>query len=60
MEEDVRKPADRWSLGCNLEGFGLEELNAYAEALRAELARVEGMAAGKKAYLSDAAKLFKS
>lgn len=60
MDEDETKPARHWQLGCDLERFGLEELQAYAAALKAELARVEAMANGKQAYLSDAAKLFKS
>lgn len=60
MDEDEKKPTQKWSLGVDLERFGLEELEDYAAALRAELARVEAIKAGKQSYLSDAAKLFKS
>ena len=60
MEEEEKKAVPRWSLGCDLGPMGLEELGDYAEALRAELERVEGAAGAKKNYLGDAAKLFKT
>lgn len=60
MDEDEKKPAQKWTLGSDLERYGLEELEDYAAALRTELARVEAAKAGKRSHLSDAAKLFKS
>ncbi len=60
MDEDEKKVVKQWTLGCDLYGFGVEELEAYAAALKAELERVETARAGKQSYLGDAAKLFKS
>ncbi len=60
MDEEEKKAIPRWTLGCDLERMGVSELNDYADALKAELARVEGMVSGKQAYLGDAAKLFKT
>ncbi len=56
MEDEEKK---LWSLGCDLYSFGVEDLEDYAAALKAELERVEAIKAGKQAYLGDAAKLFK-
>ncbi|MBC6405853.1 MAG: DUF1192 domain-containing protein [Rhodospirillales bacterium] len=60
MDEDEIKPAKNWVLGCDLEAFGVAELEAYAQALEGELARVKATKEGKQAYLGNAAKLFKS
>ncbi len=60
MDEEEAKAAPRWTLGCDLERMGVSELDDYAAALRVELARVEEAINGKKSYLGDAAKLFKT
>lgn len=60
MEEEKKPAVARWTLGCDLYSFGIEELDDYAAALKAELERVEATKAGKQSYLGDAAKLFKS
>ncbi|MEQ8652739.1 MAG: DUF1192 domain-containing protein [Kiloniellales bacterium] len=60
MDEEEKPPPKHWILGCDLYSFGVEELDDYAAALKAELERVETTKAGKQSYLGDAAKLFKS
>ncbi|GAB5468807.1 MAG: hypothetical protein Kilf2KO_18370 [Rhodospirillales bacterium] len=60
MDEEERSAPARWGLGRDLEPLGVEELEAYARALTNELDRVRAASSGKKAYLGDAAKLFKT
>ena len=60
MDEEEKPKPKTWTLGCDLYSFGVEDLEDYASALKAELERVEATKAGKQAYLGDAEKLFKS
>ena len=55
LEPRTKKPKPK-----DLEGLGVEELEAYLAKLEAEAERVREKIAAKKAYLSGADSLFKS
>lgn len=60
MDTDDLEPRKQKPQKRNLEPMGVEELAAYIEDLREEIARVEADMAKKKKHLAAAESLFKS
>ncbi|HUT48403.1 MAG TPA: DUF1192 domain-containing protein [Alphaproteobacteria bacterium] len=59
FELDELEPQSQPNKPTDISGWSAEDLKAYIEALKAEIARAEAVIAARKGQISDAEQIFK-